>query len=284
MEQHQDEKDFINITTIGRKLTSLKKTKNKSEYDRVSKLYNSLKQKVKLGKVSFELSEEPTRLLNEFINKKSKLLLEYPTETILDFFASDNSVLVDPNENKTLTSKQKTNTLYDHFSVTSFDINTNFKELSDEDKLNNKITQNYSISNFIRFYLLFFKVFSDGVISGKLNYYKIFSFLEKKTWYGVKFKRSIAENEIDKDSNWLSLLAPGIHNLFSQFQLSVLMNTNKINNFVLSLDSLTLKFEGALRDFIRLSGGNTTKIIDGIPQEQLLDDLMKNEITLKHFS
>ena len=68
------------------------------------------------------------------------------------------------------------------------------------------------------------------------------------------------------------MLAPGIHNLFSQFELSVLTNTNKVNNFILSIDSLTLKFEGALRDFIRLSNGNSTTEKKGVLQEQLLEE------------
>lgn len=80
------------------------------------------------------------------------------------------------------------------------------------------------------------------------------------------------------------MLAPGIHNLFAQFELSVLMNTNKINNFILAIDSLTIKFEGALRDFILLSGGNTTTTKKGVTQEQNLEELLNNSTTAKYFT
>src|SRR5690606_18502580 len=81
-----------------------------------------------------------------------------------------------------------------------------------------------------------------------------------------------------------TMLAPGIHNLFAQFELSVLMNTNKINNFILAMDSLTVKFEGALRDFIRLSGGNTSTSKRGEIKEQLLEELLDNPTTKKHLT
>ena len=283
LEQHQDDTDFIKITAIGRKLIYLKKARNLTEYNKVSKEYNRLKNKVKLNKLSIELPDKPIQLLNDYINSKSEYILKFSTEKILTFFATDESIVIDPSEN-ILNSTKKENSIYDLFSIVSFDINTNFKQLDDNGIKEKKAIDNYSISNTIRFYLLFYKVFSDGVISGKLNYYKIYNFLENNTWYGTKFKRGITNNVINNESNWLSLLAPGIHNFFSQFELSVLMNTNRINNFVLSIDSLTIKFEGMLRDFIRLSGGSTTKLKNGDIQEQLLDDLLENEIILKYFS
>ena len=119
---------------------------------------------------------------------------------------------------------------------------------------------------------------------GKLNYYKIFDFLEEHTWYGMKFRKSLKNDDEEENSSWLSLIAPGIHNYFAQFEFSTLMNTNKINNFVLAVDSMTLKFEGALRDFIRLSGGNTSMERKGEMQEQLLEDLLENQITKEYFT
>lgn len=66
--------------------------------------------------------------------------------------------------------------------------------------------------------------------------------------------------------------------------MSILLNTNKVNNFILAIDSLTLKFEGVLRDFIRLCGGNTSKDKNGELREQLLEELLENEMVVKYFS
>ncbi len=70
----------------------------------------------------------------------------------------------------------------------------------------------------------------------------------------------------------------------AQFEFSVLMNTNKINNFILAIDSMTIKFEGALRDFIRLCGGNTTTSKKGVLVEQVLEELLENHTTKNYFS
>ena len=50
------------------------------------------------------------------------------------------------------------------------------------------------------------------------------------------------------------------------------------------MDSLTLKFEGVLRDFILLSGGNTTKSVEGNIQEQLFSDLIDNPTISQYFN
>ncbi|MBK7764421.1 MAG: DUF4209 domain-containing protein [Bacteroidetes bacterium] len=62
------------------------------------------------------------------------------------------------------------------------------------------------------------------------------------------------------------------------------MRTNKTTNYILSVDSLTMKFEGALRDFIRLCGGSTSIFKKDELQEQLLDELLENPITQNYFT
>ena len=55
-------------------------------------------------------------------------------------------------------------------------------------------------------------------------------------------------------------------------------------NWIMPLDSLTLKFEGALRDFIKIVGGNTSVVKRNELQEMLLDDLLNCETANKVFS
>jgi hypothetical protein len=63
-----------------------------------------------------------------------------------------------------------------------------------------------------------------------------------------------------------------------------MMLNGSVPNYILSIDSLTLKFEGALRDLIRLFGGTTTIEKRGILQEGSLDDFLINPVIIKHFS
>lgn len=284
IEQHQEDTNFVKYEAIGTKAKYLRLAGKLEEAEENLKEYNRLKQIVKLGKVSWELDQKETEMFNKYLNMISKIILDMPTDGILVFFSISEDILVDPIENLKYTKENIKNSLHYLFNTSIFDINSNFKKLKDSEKIDNEIIQNYSISHNVKCFSLFLKVFIDGIISGKLNYYKIYDYLEVQTWYGTKFKRGMTDNEIDQNSSWLTMLAPGIHNFFSQFELSVLMNTNKINNFILAMDSLTLKFEGVLRDFIRLSGGNTSTSKDGELKEQLLEELLENQITKKYFT
>ncbi len=284
LEQHQEDTDFVKFTTIGTKAKYLRLAGKLEEAEDNLKEYNRLKQTVKLGKVSWQLGEKESEMFNKYLNMKSKVILDMPTEGILAFFSINEDILVDPEENLKNAEKTIKNSIRNLFSTSVFDINSNFKNLEDSEKIDKEVIQNYTISHGVKCFSLFLKVFVDGILTGKLNYYKIYDFFESQTWYGTKFKRGMTDNEIDQNSNWLTMLAPGIHNLIAQFELSVLMNTNKINNFILAMDSLTLKFEGALRDFIRLSGGNTSTSKRGEIKEQLLEELLENPTTKKYFT
>ena len=284
LEQHQEDSDFVKLTTIGTKAKYLKLAGKIDESEQNLREYNRLKQKVKLGKVGHQLGDEETEKFNNYLKRKSEVILDLSTDEILTFFSINEEILVDPIENRKSAKESINDSLHHLFSTSVFDINSNFKKIEDSEKIDQQIFQNYSISHGIQCYSLFLRVFVDGIISGKLNYYKIFQFLDEYTWFGMSFKRSLSDNEIDYNSSWLTMLAPGIHSLMAQFELSVLMNTNKINNFILAIDSLTIKFEGALRDFIRLSGGNTTTAKRGDLKEQLLEELLENTTTKKHFT
>lgn len=276
LEQHTDDTDFIKYTTLGLKAKFLKLAGRNEEAEKIFREYTRLKQSVKLHKVSSQLSDEAHELFNAMLKAKTEAILEMPTYQILSYFALAEEVLVDPIENQERAKESISNSLYQLFSTSVYDINSNIKNINDADALNSEYIKNYSIGHVVQCWSLFLRVFVEGILAGKLNYYKIHDFLEQHTWYGMKFQRSMTYNQLDSDSTWITMLAPGIHNLFSQFELSVLMDTNKINNFILAIDSLTTKFEGALRDFIKLSHGNTTTLKNDELVEQLLEDLIDN--------
>jgi len=65
---------------------------------------------------------------------------------------------------------------------------------------------------------------------------------------------------------------------------AVIMAQENIQNFILCIDSLTLKFEGAIRDYVRLLGGTTTTEKRGELKEQLLEELLMNKVITENFS
>lgn len=276
LDQHREDSDFIKLTSVGDKCIYLKNTTKNEEFQKCLEWYNQLKKTVQLHKISYEANPQINDLLNKYTDQKTEAIISLSTEQILTFFCLNEDILVDPVECKKQAIGLFNNSLNKMFSLTTFDININFQNLDENQKLEKQISELYILEWNIKFYVLFYKVFRKGIIEGKLTYQKTYAFLEEYTWYNFKFDRELRKNEVETETNWITLIAPGIHSFFTQFELSMLLSTNKANNYILALDSLTLKFEGALRDFIRINGGSTAKISKGITQEQLLEDLIEN--------
>lgn len=283
LKEHPEDADFVKFQTLGTIAQYLSLAGKKQESEKYYREYNRLKQTVELGKIRTQLEDKEQEMFNDYLNKLSEAILKSDANGILSYFSVHPDVLVDPEEINKFTEQNIKQSLSSLFSTTVFDINSNFKQLEDSDKFSNEWIKSYAISHAIRCEALFLKTFVNGILRGKLDYQKIYIYLKEETWFGLKFQRRMTKSEIDNQASWLSMIAPGIHNLFAQFEMSVLLNNNKINNFILAIDSLTLKFEGALRDFILLSGGNTTKSKDGELKEQLLEDLLNNPTIIEYF-
>lgn len=85
----------------------------------------------------------------------------------------------------------------------------------------------------------------EAVREKKLTIRILLSCLNKLCWYG-------------KLPNWVQLIAPALNEYFEQIDFYLAYPEHNVPNFVLCLDSLTLKIEGLFRDLCHLSGVNTT--------------------------
>jgi hypothetical protein len=84
--------------------------------------------------------------------------------------------------------------------------------------------------------------------------------------------------------DWLTLISPAIVEYFVQVQSWQFASRYK-PNFVLCIDSLTLKMEGLLRNFAeRLNVSTTVGAKGGGTQEALLGNILENEIIQAYFS
>ncbi len=284
IEQHPNDNDFIKYIAYGEKAQYFKKAGNEIEYQANLLIYTNLKSKFELSHFETRLPEKEEELLNSYLNAKSDYLTQLPTDTILSYIASGDDMFIKNEFLDKMTDNNLKNSLTQLFSTSVFDINSNFKKLSDQDTYSHERFKNYTISFTVSVFPLFFKIVANGIINGKLNYHTVFNYFEKNTWFGQRFNLHNVKREIDPNDNWLSLIAPGLYDFFSQIECAFLMKENKIQNFILCIDSLTLKFEGALRDFIRLIGGTTTTEKKGELKEQILEELLQNPKTHENFT
>ncbi|KJF43099.1 DUF4209 domain-containing protein [Draconibacterium sediminis] len=281
--QHPDEKDFIRYTSFGEKAKYYKKAGELEKHEECLKEYTRLKNRFELGHIESKLPEKETQLLNDYLNRKSELILEMPIEGILTYFASGDDLLIKEEVLDKMTEEGFKKSFHQFCSTSTFDINSNHKHASDEEVKENERFRNYTIQFSLFVFPLIIKVFAYGMLKGKISYHSVFNFIQANSWYGQRFPKELNERDIDEKSDWLSLLAPGLHDYFSQIEWAVMMSKDNLQNYVLCVDSLTTKFEGAIRDFIRLQGGTTTTEKRGELQEQLLEELLQNKIITKLF-
>ncbi|MEW6052006.1 MAG: DUF4209 domain-containing protein [Candidatus Zixiibacteriota bacterium] len=91
--------------------------------------------------------------------------------------------------------------------------------------------------------------------SGKLNCESLFNALEQKSWYCQPVSYIVAEKVIEY--RWIDLLQPGLR-AYEAVLRDYLEGKPEPSELVLVIDSLTVKFEGIVRDLCKLNGVITT--------------------------
>ena len=98
------------------------------------------------------------------------------------------------------------------------------------------------------------EIFFTAIRKNKLFVDILLSFLNKHSWYGKDLSKKLPNQKTIK-YNWLNLIAPALNEYFIQMQYY--FDTNNLPNIVLSIDSITLKIEGLIRDICQFSGVTT---------------------------
>ncbi|MDC8106711.1 DUF4209 domain-containing protein [Chryseobacterium sp. B21-037] len=229
---------------------------------------------INLNKTNFSMSSEDSKELEvlwKIIDSKSSFLSTLSAEYIIGYFATDFKNL------HTVTTEKGNKPLLDGvFNTILMDINNNTTEKRSKNNLSENISAYYSLF----FMPIFEQTLYKSIINGHLNYQNFNDFL-KNTWLGQPTK--FYKGNIEIEESWLTLLQPGIYNFFSLFEHQAIHNKLKTDLYILSIDSLTLKFEGILRDFIRLLGGSTIKIKNGVSEEILLEEMLEHKVIKENY-
>ena len=101
-------------------------------------------------------------------------------------------------------------------------------------------------------------VFFEAILDNKLTFDILMDFLKKHCWYGKILSKNLP-NDQTVTYNWLNFIAPALNEYFCQMNFFFADPTANVPNFVLSLDSLTLKIEGLFRDLCQLVGVATAR-------------------------
>lgn len=286
LKQHLEDSDFIKPKILSEIMVYYKSAKNIRKYEEFEKEYTRVKSLTELSKYQLPLEGEIHRQLNDEINKNLETILSWNADHIFAYFAVHSDLFPDIETIIPQATKNYNSSFHRYATNCVFDINGNIKKLTDEEGLEHQKYIEYNFALGISVLPVLIRTMQSGVHNLKISYAQLYSYLFVNSWYGQKLPKMKLRSKKDEDSyNWLDLLAPALHHFFLQLEASFLLGSeNPYSNYVLSIDSLTLKFEGALRDFVRLVGGSSSKFKKDEIREMLLENLLDSDIVKKEFN
>jgi hypothetical protein len=249
---------------------------------KLEQLYFELKPKVTLPSYNFQMNSETHKDFFEIIDDLAEKILQnnpiaiYSTVAQGHFFPKK-SVIIEH-------LKDSEPDFLKDIAAIHFDDNKNIVNSNSKDEELFELYSNYVQHLTMNTLPIFQKVFILGIQSGHLTSDNFILFLEKETWMGINYTK---KTDLSGDSitiDWLNLLKPSITDFFNQAQKWIAQD-DYIPNFILCIDSLTIKIEGLLRNFCERANSGVSK---GNPkkgmQEGLMNDILENEAIKKYFS
>jgi len=249
----------------------------------VEQRYFELKKELKLSKFEVPLDDEAAEALANYHDKVIAKLMEGSPEDIYGYLLMGHNIFPPKSWLKEM-NKNRDSAFLDLVTTMRFDINNNVSKDKDDSasKEQRKIYENYHWYLRLQIFPLLQRIFVEGIRKGKMSFPTLMDFFMDKTWLGQELTETDSGGEIEK-YNWMSVIAPSLLDYFVQIE-GALRSTQPFTNFVMPIDSLTLKFEGALRDFCRLLKISTT--VAGkrnVLREKYIEELLDEVEIKKHF-
>lgn len=248
-------------------LKIFKKAGNKPKQDEVSKLIQDSKKSIKLSKVE-------TKLESPFIDKYFKSMDKLTTElaenntakTIYEYLI-DGKIFPKASMLEEFTKPQT----FDLVTTITFDKNKNIS-----------VNNSKGINSYQTYFQLSSKehlkqVFLKGQSNGKITFESLKDYLENNTWYNdANF--IINPDEKDYSFKWLDFILPPLKLFFEQSEKDIENSSHTPEGYILAIDSLTMKFEGVLRDFSNRIGAQIIESDETKTEQRIdFDKLFDNE-------
>jgi hypothetical protein len=248
----------------------------------VEKRYSELKKELKLSKIELPLNEEAEEALHQFLQIKTTKLLEYSSKDIFGYLLTGTDIF--PKKQWLIEmGKDRDSAFLDFVTTMRFDINNNVSKEKDtsDAKSKAKIYQNYHLYINLTVLPLLHRIFIEGIKLGKISFSSLVQFFLKNTWLGQNL--TDFETSGNLKYSWISLIAPSLNEYFIQTE-SALKSNNPYTTYVMPIDSLTLKFEGVLRDFAKIIKVSTTVTGKGnVLREKYIEEILAEKEVQKYF-
>jgi len=248
----KDDSNMISMDYCKSAIEVYKDLKDEQKIDELKQLLKKLIDEMKLGEISSEF--DITEQIKEFRKVADNLCEENPVK-ILNTIRHDKSIIPSYAFLKEQTEKsKKSDPLRFIVSTNVFDNRGHVTQIfsTEEELFFHGMLQSMNFYLKLYNYHLIREIFFHAIKCKKLNASILLQYLNMTSWFGKNRSKSMPGGD-DYNYNWLNLLAPSIIEYFSQIEV-YFYNPKRYPNLVLCIDSLTMKFEGLIRDLCELLG------------------------------
>jgi hypothetical protein len=254
----EDETNLVSSDFCKNALKIYKKLKLTAKVNELEKRFNELRKNIKLS--SFEQEIDMTEIMEEFRKYADKLTDNEPF-VIINSLITYKGLLPTLDEVENQAKEIDKYSFFQHFANTSIlDRNGNtIKYFNDKEEYEYyKILQSYHFSLELMKSNLIREIIFAGIKKGKLNANTFLSYLQQYSWLGKELKIS-SNGGKPVTYCWLALIAPAINEYFVNLEF-FFRNQTHYPNFILCIDSLSLKIEGMLRDICKFKDITTFEL------------------------
>ena len=233
-------------------IENYKKIHDKEKVKELEQRYSELKDSMVFGE--FEKNVDLTETVKKFSGFAKALAKNGTPEEIIQYLILSKDLLPTYDEVEQSVKKQIKESPTLHLLpkvVLDQSVNTAQHFNSEEEKKYFDILSNYKLHLELANICLIQAVFCEAILANKLTFDILIDFIKKHCWYGKNLSKQLP-NDQTFTYNWLDLIAPALYEYFRQMDFFFADPTRNFPNFVLSLDSLTLKIEGLFRDLCQL--------------------------------
>ena len=257
-----------------------KKSGNNEKLLSATRKYNENKSSLKY--ITIEDSQAITENDRKNIRGIIEKMRECQFEELFYFLSCDNRYIYPSHKTIDETWEKVKNANYfhmKHFTPVKNDINGNQQETTYE-SINKFQVFQWWITN--AFNLVLKKILAINIENRRLTYGRVKQLLLRHTTFGMDLVATRGQTEIQY--TWFDRVDYAIKDFFTQFHKEII---GKQSDWRFTINTLTMQFEGILRDMIRIHSGETTKIKEGkktVVAEMLLDDLIRTDAFDELFS
>lgn len=256
--EREDETNIVSIDFCRNALKIYKKLNDKDKVKELEKRFSKLKKNIKLAKVSQEI--DLTEMMQEY-RKYAEELTDKESFVIINSLMNDKSLLPTLNQVEKLaneTIKQSFLSFLANTSIIDSKGNTSQHFNDKEEYEYFQKLQNYQFSLQLSYSNLIREIIFLGIKKEKLNASTFFLFLEQNSWLGKELEMSSNSGRLTPYC-WLALIAPALNDYFINLEF-YFSNKKNYPNFILCIDSLSVKIEGMLRDICEFIGITTFEL------------------------